>query len=230
MTHTKYKNKAGKVVPSVTTIIGKNLGHNKDMLLAWYAREFEQGRDPRKTSSTACDYGTLVHTMIEHHIFGQDEMELPDGVTNADVMKAAEALEWYKKWETDNNVVYLESELMMVSENDQTGGCCDAIAMVNGVVTLIDFKTSKHLYEDHIIQIGQYRSMIHELTDYKIEQCIVIKISKTAEIGEDHITPFVLDNDMVTYGKDTFDILRKLHVTGSDMGKYIRRLTKEMES
>ncbi len=216
-----YKNKAGKRVPSVTTLI-KNLGWSTDALLAWYAREFSEGRDPRDLSSQACLTGTIVHEMIEHHIFGQDDYTPPEGATGSDLIQAGECLCQYIQWETENNVTYLESELAMVSETLQVGGCCDAIAIVNGVCTLVDFKTSKSLYDTYAVQLAGYKYMVEELTDYKIDQCLVVKIDKNG-LG---ITPYYIPNDIIEIGYDVFDMCIKLHKAKSDLGKFVRKACK----
>ena len=58
--HTKYYLADGTQVPSVTTIIGGQLGWNKRMLMAWSKREAAAGRDPDKVRDKAADIGTLA--------------------------------------------------------------------------------------------------------------------------------------------------------------------------
>jgi hypothetical protein len=113
----------------------------------------------------------------------------------------------------------------MVSEMLQTGGCLDAIALVNGKVTLIDFKTSKRLYDSHIIQTACYRDMVHELTDYVIEDVMVVRIDKTVEEGSDiGVEVHVIPQELVELGSDTFKTLRQLHDTEKVFAKYLRSL------
>lgn len=225
MPHTAYKNKNGKRVPSVTTIISNNLGYNKRILLAWQAREFRAGRDPDEQTERACSVGTLVHEMIEAHIYGQDEYTPPEGTSETDVLAAIEGLQAYIKWEEENNVEYLESEIGMVSETWQYGGTADAIALVNGVVTLIDFKTSRSVYAEHIVQLGAYMSGIEETTDYKIEQCMVIKVDKNAEAGSDDIIhPYKIPLGQIVTGWEVFQNLLELHESNKILGKFLRSL------
>ena len=66
--HTRYKNDEGKVIPSVTTIIGGNLGWNKGALIGWSRKMALQGIDPNKERDEAADVGTLAHALIEEYI------------------------------------------------------------------------------------------------------------------------------------------------------------------
>ena len=63
-----YKNKEGKRVSGVTTIIGGNLGWNKQALM-WWANEMGlQGKNHRDEAKEAADAGTLCHALIEKDI------------------------------------------------------------------------------------------------------------------------------------------------------------------
>lgn len=228
MAHTRYKNKAGKVVPSVTTIISNNLGFNKTMLINWYCREFDAGRDPRVATEEACKTGTLTHQLIEAYVLGNDEFEPEGEVSALDIMAATEGLKSYMKWVEDNNVVHIESELKMVSEVMGVGGCCDSIAEVNGELCLMDYKTSKSVYLENIVQLAAYREMIAETTDYAIESCYIIHIKKNAEAGDtDLVHAYKIDNGMIDYGLSVFKTLLSLHKFNKDGSKYIRNLLKE---
>jgi len=223
----RYKNKAGKIVPSVTTVI-KNIGWSTGMLMAWQNRLWEQGKDPRKASKEACDIGTLTHELIEHWIFGQDEYEPEEGVTNQMIIDASDGLNKYIKWSEDNNVEYLESEIRVVSEEYQYGGTADCIAKIDGEIVLIDFKTSKGVYDSHLVQLGAYKNVIEEQTGYKIDRCMVVRIAKgeLAE-GEERIQPHYIPNEIIETGWDTFKVARDLHEKNKVFGKYLRGLKKK---
>ena len=60
----KYRNKDGKVVSRVTTVLG-NLGWKTGILLRWQAREFRAGRDPEKQRDEAAEAGTLAHSLLK---------------------------------------------------------------------------------------------------------------------------------------------------------------------
>jgi hypothetical protein len=212
----------GKRVPSVTTVISGNLGWNTRILMAWQAKLFRAGKDPENVSKDACDVGTLVHEMIEHHIYGQDEFDFGEATLDQ-IGIAGRGLQSYIEWEKANNVEYLESELRMCSTDMIVGGTADAIAMVNGKVTLIDFKTSNRVYGEHLIQLGAYRSMIHETTNYVIEDVMLVRIDKgDLEDESKRVEAHLIDSEIVDEGAETFKQLRSFHETNKKFQKYIK--------
>ena len=58
--------------PSVTTVIGDNLGWNKNALMNWAKRQSAMGNDVDAMLSDAADTGTLLHLLIEAHQRGFD--------------------------------------------------------------------------------------------------------------------------------------------------------------
>lgn len=214
-------------MPSVSTIIG-NIGWSRDILLRWQAREFRAGRDPDQAKNNACSIGNAVHSMIECWIFGQDDFEPDEGTTKDTLIEASEGLGEYIKWSEYNNVEYLESEIRLASEKYQYGGTADGIAIIDGETVLIDFKTSAAVRAEHIIQLSAYKNVIEETTDYKIDRCIIVRITKgELEEGEERIQPHYIPNDMIDLGWESFKIARDLHEKNKVFGKFLRAEKKK---
>jgi len=170
--HTRYRNTANKIVPSVTTIIGGNLGWNKGVLLGWTKKMMRQGIDPDKVRDSAANVGTLAHSLIEEYItetvphlevvpvdrdqYSPAHMELATNAFNA-------FLEWSETWEIDFLSDDVRSEERLVSEWYQFGGTLDFIAPVKGELSLIDFKSSNGLYVEHRIQLAAYQYLRKEV-------------------------------------------------------------------
>jgi len=169
--HTRYKNAAGKIIPSVTTIIGGNLGWNKGALIGWSRKMALQGIDPNKERDEAADIGTLAHALIEEHITSTAphlkvvpaEKEL---YSPANLGKAETAFLAYLEWEKQNNVDLtdprVQAEARLVSEWLQYGGTLDLIAPIDGELSLIDFKSTNALYPEHRIQLAAYEWLYEE--------------------------------------------------------------------
>ena len=93
-----YKTKDGKMVSGTTTIIGQNLGWNKQPLMWWAWKEGMEGRHFRDTAEKAADAGTIAHYLIDCDIKGTD----PDVSKHpGDLISKAETcflnyLEWKK--------------------------------------------------------------------------------------------------------------------------------------
>jgi hypothetical protein len=158
--HQYYKTTDGIRVPSVTTIIGTNLGWNKGALMGWVKKMMREGKDPDKVRDQAADIGTITHGMIEAHIKG--ESFPTEEYAPVDVEKALSGYQAYLDWENQHNVDPVASELGLVSEKYRYGGTLDFIAYVDNIVSLVDFKTSNGLYVDHRIQLAAYLWLYEE--------------------------------------------------------------------
>lgn len=152
-----YKNKAGKRVPGVTTIIGRF--HESGGLMQW---AFQQGKAAERGEISslydkrdeAADAGTLAHSLVEAHING---LPLP-GVPDNDIgMQAKQGFENYLRWAEDNKIQIIKQEMELVSEEYQFGGCPDAMGIDSqGRLCILDWKTSNGVYQDYLIQIAAY--------------------------------------------------------------------------
>lgn len=213
--------------PSVTTVI-KELGWNREALMNWQNRLWEKGIDPRSVSKEACDVGTVTHQMIECLIYNQDAYTPPEGVGDDIVIQAVGGLKDYKSWAEEKHIIYLESELKMVSGQLAVAGTCDGIIEIDGKTVLIDFKTSKTINKEHIVQLAAYRAMAEETTDYKIDECMLIHIDKgEIEKGHSRITPHYIPSDLIDEGLDVFKKCLELRDNKSKLDKFLRQANKK---
>src|SRR3990167_6167948 len=149
-----YHLKDGTKVPSVTTILGR--WKESGGLIHWAWKEGSEGRDYRVTRDAAANAGTLAHEMVEAWITGtavsRDRL-----VTFAreTVDKAAFAFGAFTEWAQQTNLKITHSEVPLVSEKHRFGGTLDAM-LVNGKLSLGDWKTSNALYHDYLMQLGAY--------------------------------------------------------------------------
>lgn len=165
MPHPKggYKNKAGKRIPGVTTIIGRF--KDSGGLLYW---AFEQGKACERGEISklydkrdeAADAGTLAHGMVEAHI---NDSPLPTVPDNEIGKQAQQGFRNYIEWADNNRIKIIKQEMELISEEYQFGGCPDAMGIDNqGRLCILDWKTSNGVYPDYIIQIAAYRQLWEE--------------------------------------------------------------------
>lgn len=204
----------GVEYPSVTTITGML---DKPMLLSWASnmavdyieermeivrdvldvhRGEEVLRDARTAfkavSKDACNSGTQCHKAIEAYIAGEPYDE---------ILVSEEAHNGFKallEWERLNNVEWLENEVKVVSVEHGYAGRFDAIARVNGHIFLIDFKTSKGIYDEMKWQLCAYRQAYNENQErpYDIENIAVLHLDKVT--SEPTFKPVTKDIDRMT--------------------------------
>jgi len=190
MTQPYYLN--GERVPSVTTIIGKNLGWNKDALIGWTRKMALAGTDPNDIKNRAAKTGTLAHQMVEmlefpekHIVIDRNEWE------DEDWERAKSAFNAYVNWKVGHRVQVLQGEIPLVSKRHGFGGTIDMIAMVDGQKTLLDWKTSNGVYLEYRIQLGGY-SILWEEYDKEVNWDIpakLIRLSKDDASFEVHDYP-----------------------------------------
>jgi len=131
-----------------------------------------------KTSEKAVDIGSQVHAAIEKYI--KEKKDLSGELLNEVQNGFLAFLEWEKK----NHVIWEQSEVEVISTKYGFAGTADAIAIINGHRYLIDFKTSKAVYDEYRMQLGAYLLAWNEeySKDVKIENVAVLRLDK--ETGE----------------------------------------------
>ena len=172
-----YVRKNGKKCGSVTTILGNNLGWNKQVLIGWARRQALAGHDPELVLKEAANIGTLTHYLVECDI----KDEIPDTSTYSaeQIEKANNGFEGFKQWRKAYKPKFIGTELVLVDEELEVGGTADQVAKIGGQIVVGDIKTSKFLYDDHIIQLGAYCHMYERMQPKaKIEYGYVLRLDK----------------------------------------------------
>jgi len=185
--HTIYRNKAGKRVPGVTTITGE-LGWNTRQLVNWANRIGLEGVDANKYRDDKADIGTLGHLMITNMLQGKKTNT--DDYSKNQIAAAKNSLQSFDAWAKDKDIKPVLIEKQLVSEVYQYGGTCDIFAIVDGEYQLIDLKTGKGVYDEHLVQVaGGYDILLaeHQHTTEKI-RILNIPRSKGERFLDEEIT------------------------------------------
>jgi len=148
----------GVRVPGVTTVIGTSLGWNKGALIHWAWTEGKEGRNYRDTQQSAADAGTLAHAMVEARIRKQ-EFVPPTTASPDDLRLAGLSFSAFEEWFTSTRIELVETEIHLVSEKYRFGGTPDAIGRIKGQLSLVDWKTSKGIYAEYLIQLAAYEHL-----------------------------------------------------------------------
>lgn len=93
----------------------------------------------------AANAGTWIHQYIEDHLLGR----FTDPIYRDDHFQMAEA---FHAWESEHDIEVLSTERTVFG--DRYAGTADLLAKVDGVVTLIDWKSSKAVRDSHIGQLA----------------------------------------------------------------------------
>lgn len=211
--HTRYFNKAGKRLPGVTTITGKQLGWNTDTLGRWHNRMGLEGIDTQKYVDDKAKIGSLGHELVVAWL-RKVEAELADYTPNQ-VKEAEISLGKYVEWAEKHKVEPILIEEPMVSEKYQYGGTLDFYGKVDGLHELNDLKTGSGIYDEHLVQVSAYAQLLIE-AGHRVDRVRIINIPRTKE------EPF-LDPDVTALMKTCFKIFVRARNNHTDYN-YLKRM------
>jgi len=185
-----YTTPSGKRLPSVTTVVG---AMKNQAIMEWRNRVGEV--EANKISKLATGRGNRVHDLAERYLKNEGIdwiREMPDAVEMFRSLIAP--------IQRINNIHYIEQSLW--SEKIGLAGRVDLIAEWDGVLSVIDFKTSKKIkkaedIQDYFAQCTAYSGMYEEHVGVGIEQIVIIMAVENeaplifVEKTEDHINNLV---------------------------------------
>lgn len=163
----KYINSEVGAVPRVTKIISQC--RDSEGLIEWAANLGRRKYDYYRGKSL--ETGTIVHKLIDEYLickyktntqFNVNYEEIPqdlrEGVYNA--------ITNFKVWENNLNlnggIIEEVVGLEIPVDSPWYGGTIDAIMKINGLYYIIDFKTSKVISNEYLIQTAAYMWMINQ--------------------------------------------------------------------
>jgi genome maintenance exonuclease 1 len=164
-----YITPEGAAYKSVTTILGEKL--NKDGLEKWKKRVGEE--EAKKVSLLAARRGTAVHDIAEKYLLNEEGWSRGAMPANVETFKMAK-----KVLDEHVDVVY-GIELFLYSDELMTAGATDVVAEYDGIKSIIDFKTSKNvkteaMIESYFLQATCYALMAEERYGIEVPQIVII--------------------------------------------------------
>ena len=150
-----YIDSKGAAYPSVTTVVGLK---TREQIKLWRERVGEE--TATKISTSAAKRGTTFHQNIEDYLRKEKEFIEFDNVLQEGMFKAVQPVL--------DEIVPLALEAPLWSPNLKMAGRVDCIGMLDGVLSVIDFKSSGKYKEEYMtkpwmIQMTAYALMVEEL-------------------------------------------------------------------
>jgi len=171
MAHPAYFNEEGTLVPSVTTIL-KIL--NKPALLGWANYLGFKRMKVDDVLETSAHIGTMVHHLIQCELMNMYTIKIY-GSTYCK-LAITQMYSNYLIWRTthyDMKPIFMEKSF----SNKTFGGTADFYGLVNGKLTIVDFKTSKKIYMSMFIQLAGYIILL-ERAGHEIEQVMILLVNE----------------------------------------------------
>jgi hypothetical protein len=98
-------------------------------------------------------------------------------------------------------------ELPLVSETWRYGGMVDWYGTIDGKKWLVDIKTSKGLFPEHVFQVAAYWQMLLE-NEYQVDGVRLLRVGRTEDEGfDDH----VIDTPKLKQAWDVFEAALRLY-------------------
>jgi hypothetical protein len=177
--------------------------HTRPELNAFYDEAMTAADD---VTNEATDVGTTVHEWITSYVKVRqmigDTAPCLDGLDP----ESRSSIEAFLEWERAHRVRWLASELVLGSRLHRVAGTTDFLAIVDELLTLGDFKTSKRFSLTHHLQTGGYQLIFEEHDPerrYPIAQRMVVRLPKNGE-------PFVAGVISTDAEEDKAEFLRRL--------------------
>ena len=182
--HRRYRTEDGAIVPGVTTILGII---DKPALVKWANGLGLRGIDSSTYVDETARIGTLAHEMIQEHLGGPSWDR--EAYTAEQVDQAENAVLSFFEWErqTGATMETVEIEMPLVSGRFLYGGTIDWYGDIDGRRWLVDIKTSKALYPEHVYQVAAYHRLLLE-HGMPVDGVRLLRVGRTEDEGfDDHV-------------------------------------------
>ena len=182
-----YRDPAGVEYMSVTSFLSRALPEDK-ALAEWKAQVGEEVA--RDISAYATKRGSAIHDALDKLINNMSEKEQESGLSifeKPDFRKVAKHLK-------EKVGLVLANEIFMRSKKMKLAGAADLLAFYEGILSVVDFKTSgreKYLQDidSYFLQCAIYALMCFEATDVLPKQLVIVMI-----IEQDKVKVFKQDS------------------------------------
>ncbi len=170
--HPTYISANGKKLPSVTTILGII---NKPFLVKWANKMGLQGINVEEYNRGITGIGTLAHARIQAFL---ENARIDDrGYTDKEIAVSLSCFNGFMKWYEEHTVERILTEKSMISEEHKFGGTIDALLVVDGTPTIVDFKTSNQISSEYFSQLAAYDILLKEF-GFTPEKSAILRLPK----------------------------------------------------
>jgi genome maintenance exonuclease 1 len=181
-----YKTPEGNYYPSITSVLGAK---EKPHLDQW--RKMLGNENADKETARCADRGTAIHLMAEKYLNNEE------GFTTDQPIEYIKLFNQLKLALKRINNIRIQ-EIPLYSDTLMVAGRVDCIAEFDGVLSVIDFKTSNNnktdsMIEDYFLQETFYALAYYELYKEHVKQIVTLI---TVEKG---IVPLVFKKDTTPF-------------------------------
>lgn len=194
----------GIPVPRVSNILKECI--SKEFLISWAARLGMKQYMIEKNKATTI--GSRVHEMIEYYLVNGTDLDLGYKIAPGYIKNVNIAYNNFKSWLDNINRLGYKIEKILAIEKEVTcpyyGGTIDCIMQINNAIYIIDFKTSKQISYEYIIQTCAYMWLVNNGYLPEISRIDGIGIIRVDKEKENKFEDLFL-NYHIPYQRDIID-------------------------
>lgn len=174
----------GNPIPRVTSILSDML--HEDYLMTWANNVgLYQRKKHTEYNERACAIGELSHQGFELAVremitdvrfFPFDRLNIPQEYYVSVHNAIASFMQWWKNIVDNHTVEVLMLETPLVCE--WYGGTCDCVLKIDGLVYLIDYKTSNYPSYKYHLQLAAYIMILENVYNLSVDGSIILLLSK----------------------------------------------------
>jgi genome maintenance exonuclease 1 len=182
-----YLDSKNNPVPSVTTVLNKT-SNKKDSIQQWRNRVGEE--EANRIIKQSTDIGTMVHEALELYLNEQEWRNFSD---NQDGVLAERMTEKFIESGLNSITEVWGLEVGLILDG-LYAGTADCVGKINGVPSLIDFKTARKMkkrewIEDYFLQCCAYANAHNVMFDTDINQIVILMIDRSLIFQEFIVKP-----------------------------------------
>src|SRR5258707_7036788 len=130
---------------------------------------------PDRIKDDAAALGTQAHQYIDRFIKGEKLEAIPD-----EILKPVSA---FAEWWTQSGFKFVSGDLKVASRKYGYGGSLDALAGKNGKLVLLDWKTSKAIYDEYALQVAAYARGLSKTYRLEARCASIVRFNKPGVTG-----------------------------------------------
>ena len=182
-----YLDSKNNPVPSVTTVLNKT-SNKEDSIQQWRNRVGEE--EANRIIKQSTDIGTMVHEALELYLNEQEWRNFSD---NQDGVLAERMTEKFIESGLNSITEVWGLEVGLILDG-LYAGTADCVGKINGVPSLIDFKTARKMkkrewIEDYFLQCCAYANAHNVMFNTDINQIVILMIDRDLIIKEFIVQP-----------------------------------------
>lgn len=174
----------GNPVPRVTSILSDML--HEDYLMTWANNVgLYQRKKHTEYNEKACAIGELAHKGFEIAVkemitdvrfFPFDRLNIPQELYVSVHNAIASFMQWWKNIVDNHKVEVIMQEVPLICK--WYGGTVDCVLKIDGLVYIIDFKTSNYPSYKYHLQLAAYIMILENVYNLSVDGSIILLLSK----------------------------------------------------